>query len=259
MVEVTQSIVAPHPYAGRVLTLLRPRYWPGHLAMIAAVAIATGLGIWQLDAWHTRRDDARRDLTDKPAVALGSLMTGDSAFPGRSLGRPVSFAGSWVGANTYVSDRDLHGKRGYWVVSALKVDGTDSAMPVVRGWSAKPDVPAPTGATSLVGWLQASEGSGPYDQNGMDDIIPTMRVASLVEKYDIDLYSAYVVEKGGGAGLKALTPASVPPVSSFTALRNLFYALEWWVFAGFAFFVWVRWCRDTLYPPEPEDEPEVES
>ena len=35
-------------------------------------------------------------------------MTGDSPFPGRSLGRPVDFTGTWLGEDTvYVADRRL--------------------------------------------------------------------------------------------------------------------------------------------------------
>ena len=30
----------------------------------------------------------------------------------------------------------------------------------------------------------------------------------------------------------------------FTALRNLLYAVEWWVFGAFAAFIWWRWVRD---------------
>jgi hypothetical protein len=41
-------------------------------------------------------------------------------------------------------------------------------------------------------------------------------------------------------------PAKVPGVSGLTGLRNLLYGVEWWVFAGFAVFIWVRWCRDSL-------------
>ena len=50
--------------------LIRPRFWPGHLAMLVALAIAAGLGLWQLDAWSQHRADAARDLTDEPAVPL---------------------------------------------------------------------------------------------------------------------------------------------------------------------------------------------
>ena len=240
--------------------LLRPKFWPGHLAMLVAVAIAVGLGLWQLDAWHTRRADAARDLTSKPPVALGTLMTGDSPFPGRSVGQPVRFTGQWTGTNVYVADRYVHGRRGYWVVTAALVDGTRSAMPVVRGWTPAPDAPVPSGATSVVGWLQPTEGSGPFDDDPHDDVIPTMRIASLVEHVDTDLYSGYVAAKAvtpsfGTSGLVPVPPQAVPDVSMFTAARNLFYAIEWWVFGAFAVFIWLRWCRDSLQDRAAKDAP----
>ena len=43
-----------------------------------------------------------------------------------------------------------------------------------------------------------------------------------------------------------MTPASLPKAETFTALRNLLYAIEWWVFGGFAVYIWWRWCRDEL-------------
>lgn len=237
--------------------LLRPKFWPGHLAMVVCVAIAVGLGLWQLDAWSQRRADAARDLADKPAIPLSRVMTGDSPFPGRSLGQPVSFAGSWLGtATVYVADRELDGRTGYWVVTPVHVDGTDSAMPVVRGWAMKPAAPVPAGPVRVTGWLQASEGSDGLDDDPHDDVIPSMRIASLVEHVDEDLYSGYVVARvspgattGSTTGLEPVTPAAIPAVSSFTAVRNLFYAIEWWVFGAFALFIWVRWCRDQFLVP----------
>ena len=82
-----------------------------------------------------------------------------------------------------------------------------------------------------------------------------MRIASVVEHVDADLYSAYVVARDGAgtaaAGLAPVTPDSIPEVSSTTSLRNLLYAFQWWVFGGFAVYVWVRWCRDSSTPPAP--------
>ena len=242
--------------------LLRPRYWPGHLAMIVALGIALGLGFWQLDAWQTRRDDAARDISHLKPVALASVMTGDSPFPGRSLGRPVTFSGSWLtGSTLYVENRYDDDHRGYWVVTPVRVDGSTSAIPVVRGWSRRPSSAAPGGPVQVTGWLQASEGSGPIDQHPDDDVIPMMRIASIVEHVDADLYSGYVVARdlapaAAADGLRPVSAAAVPSVSGFTALRNFLYAIEWWVFAAFAVFVWFRWCQDTLNPPEPEEDEE---
>jgi cytochrome oxidase assembly protein ShyY1 len=167
----------------------------------------------------------------------------------------VSFSGSWLGKDTvYVRDRYVDGKRGFWVVTPVLVG--DSAMPVVRGWSAETQAPPVAGNVTVTGWLQATEGDGALDDDPTDDVIPTMRVASLVEHVDADLYSGYVVARtatSGTDGLRRVTPAAIPSVSGFTALRNLLYAIEWWVFGAFAVFVWLRWCRDTLHPEEDDE------
>jgi len=236
--------------------LLRPKFWPGHLAMVVAVALAVGLGLWQLDAWRQHRADAARDLANQPEVALSGLMTGDSPFPGRSVDQPVSFSGTWLGDDTvYVSDRELRGRTGYWVVTPVLVDGSTSAMPVVRGWSPKPSAPAPNGAVEVSGWLEPTEGSDGIDEDPHDDIIPAMRIASLVQFVDQDLYSGFVLARHltgsstGSAGVAAVEPPRSAGVSMTTGLRNFLYGIEWWFFGGFALFIWVRWCRDSLAAP----------
>jgi surfeit locus 1 family protein len=230
--------------------LLRPKFWPGHLAMLASLAIAVGLGVWQLGAWSQHRTDAARDLANQPAVPLSTVMTGDSAFPGRSVDQQVSFSGSWLGANTvYVANRRSHGRTGYWVVTPVLVGDGGSAMPVVRGWSATPSAPAASGPVRVTGWLEPSEDSSEPDTDPGDDVIPAMRVASLVEHVHADLYSGFVLARKvstGATALRPVAPPSTPGVSVFTGARNLFYAIEWWVFGAFAVFIWVRWCGDSL-------------
>jgi surfeit locus 1 family protein len=231
-----------------VSLLLAPRYWGAHLLMVAAVAVATLLGLWQLDVWNEARAAEASDLSRAEPMPLSKAMDGDSPFPGQHLGRPVSFEGEWLPAGTlYVSDRKVDGKRGYWVVTPVLVG--DSAMPVVRGWSPRPDAPRPNGPVEVEGWLQASEGAGVSDPDPHDDVIPEMRIASIVEHVDADLYSGYVVARdvsGESADLVPVPPGSVPSVSSSTSLRNLLYAFQWWVFGGFAIYIWVRWCRDVI-------------
>ena len=50
----------------------------------------------------------------------------------------------------------------------------------------------------------------------------------------------------GTDGLAAVSPDNIPTVSAVTSLRNLLYAGQWWIFGGFAVYVWWRWCRDTV-------------
>jgi hypothetical protein len=98
----------------------------------------------------------------------------------------------------------------------------------------------------VTGWLQRGEGSGTTAPNPADDLIPEMRVADAIQHVDQDLYGGYVLARRPTPGLVAVTPASLPKPPTFTAVRNLLYAVEWWVFGGFAVFLWWRWCRDEL-------------
>lgn len=228
--------------------------------MLVSVAIAIGLGLWQLHAWEARRAAASVDLSNAKPVSLDRLMGGDDPFPGKALGQPVTFSGHWLDKGTvYISDRLREGRTGYWVVTPLLVDGTGSAMPVVRGWSTRPSAAPVDGTTDVTGWLQAGEGTGLVDRQPRDDVLPEMRIASLVQHVDADLFSGFVIARSFSAdpaapdrGLADVTPTDAPNVSSTTALRNFLYAVEWWVFGLFAVFIWFRWCRDMLAP---RDEP----
>ena len=54
----------------------------------------------------------------------------------------------------------------------------------------------------------------------------------------------------GTEGLAQADLEELPESSRFTAARNLFYAVEWWVFGGFALFVWVRYLLDERSPDQ---------
>ena len=225
--------------------LLAPRYWGAHLMMVVALAAAIALGMWQYHAWTAGRAAEARDLSNAQALPLAEVMGGDDTFPGEYLGQPVSFGGDWLPEGTlYVADRELDGRRGYWVMTPVLIG--DSAMPVVRGWSAQPEATVPSGQVEVEGWLQASEGSNAPDNDPADDVIPEMRIPSVVQHVDADLYSGYVVSKDPDSGLEPVTPESVPKVSGVTHLRNLLYAFQWWIFGGFAVYIWYRWCRDQV-------------
>ncbi|MDQ6642009.1 MAG: SURF1 family protein [Actinomycetota bacterium] len=235
--------------------LLAPRYWGGHLLMLLAVGIAIALGLWQLHAWEARRAAASAGLSSARPVSLDKLMGGDDPFPGNAVGRPVTLSGRWLGPTLYVSDRVRQGRTGYWVVTPLLVDGTKSAMPVVRGWAPEPQARPAVGTTHVTGWLQPGEGQGLVDPTPGDDVLPELRIASLVQRVNADLYSAFVIARSFSAGsaapdrgLAGVKPTDAPAVSSTTALRNFLYAIEWWIFGLFAVFVWFRWCRDVLNP-----------
>jgi len=123
-------------------------------------------------------------------------------------------------------------------------------MLVVRGWTPSPDhaPAAPAGRVEVTGWLQPAEAGGAVpDQNPQDRVLAQMRVVDAIPHVRQDLYSAYVIQKAGATGgLQPVTPASLPQPSSLTSLRNLAYAFQWWIFGGFAVFLWWRFCADEV-------------
>jgi cytochrome oxidase assembly protein ShyY1 len=242
--------------------LLAPRLWGLHLLAVLATTAAVLLGLWQYGVWQTHREDKTASLVHEAPQPLDGVLTADQAFPAAAVGRPVTFSGRWLPQDTfYVADRELRGRTGLWVVTPVEVcdrGGSCAGRPailVVRGWTPRrAQAPAaPTGAVRVTGWLQPGEGSGSADPDPTDDVLPQLRIADVVQRVDQDLYGGYVVAKKEVSasstsrdGLEPVTPASLPKPDTSTALRNLLYALEWWVFGGFAVFLWVRWCRDEL-------------
>lgn len=226
---------------------------PGLLTDLGAAALALVLiglagmlGKWQYDAWQAHRDAEALDLTGAAPVPLTDVMGGDDPFPAPDLGRPVEVSGEWLDGGFWVADRAHDGETGYWAVAPLHVD--DSAVLVVRGWAAEPDAKllAVEGDADVVGWLQPPEGSLVVDDNPDDDVFPEIRVADAVQRVEVDLYSAYVVSQEPAAGLADAELEALPEPSSFTGIRNLLYAFEWWVFGAFAAFIWWRWRRDVV-------------
>ncbi len=231
--------------------LLAPRHWGAHLLALILVGAALWLGLWQLDAWQTRRAAEATDLAAADPEPLVSVLGPDDPFPGDRIGQPVDVVGTWLPEETvYVSGRTggPTDANGVWAVTPVAVDGQDAAVLVVRGWAADPaSAPAPpSGPATLVGLLQPSDSSSEVDPDPADDVLPALRVTDVLQRLDADLYGGYVVSTDPEPGLAAATVTQLPPAGRFTALRNLLYALEWWVFGAFAAFIWWRHLRDQL-------------
>jgi surfeit locus 1 family protein len=245
------------------VSALAPRYWGVHLLMLAAVVATVLLGRWQLDVWRDHRADSSTAVTRETPVALDEVIGPDAAFPGGGVGRPVVVEGRWDPAHTVVvSGKERDGRTGYWVVTPVVTD-SGSAVPVVRGWTAAPgQAPsAPHGHAALVGLLQPPEDSGAADDDPRDDVLPELSITDLLPRAPYDLYGGYVVATDrdvpraipvtGMTGLAAVTPAHLPGADASTALRNLLYAFQWWVFGAFAIFMWWRWLEEDVLGRRP--------
>jgi len=253
---------------------VRPRMLVLLVLLLGAAAVCGRLGVWQLDRAEISgaTATAQRLAAQEAAapVALGDVLAPQTAFTGELVGRRVLARGVYDAAGqVLVADRALDGRTGYLVLTPLRVtddrpDPTagsaspaDAAqvpagtpvLPVVRGWVAVPDDDAaalavPAGEVTVTAYLQSSEASGRTDlPSGQVDAISS---AELLNRWGGPIWTAYAVltasDPAQGDAL-ALLPA---PVRSGTGLnlQNLAYAAQWWIFGGFAIFLWLRMVRD---------------
>lgn len=230
--------------------MLTPK-WIGLL--ILAIVLAGGfvaLSHWQLsrsiataEFANTRDTETVRALNT--ALAPGAPMHDKSdQVMVRTQATPV--------ANSMRLIRDRKGDNGpvYWVVGAVEVrqsDNTDAILAMVWGQSVErpnlTQVAAAIGNTTrtVTGRLYKSESPQPILDSGR--LPNVVSIPQLVGQWQTPLgtqvYSAFVVDGTASAGLDRV-PIPAPAKELQRNMLNVFYAIEWVFFAGFAIFLWGR-------------------
>jgi cytochrome oxidase assembly protein ShyY1 len=233
--------------------LLTPRWWGINVFVLLAIPFCVFMGSWQLSRFEARVQDQRHATaqaaaSDKEAARpLAALLPVDQ----RTSGRQATATGRY-GKQFLVPGRELDGKRGFYVLTLLRTRSGE-ALPVVRGWlpgtadAAKAPAP-PSGEVTVTGALQASENPGDDGVNAQSGLpsgqTSLISSASLVNLVPYRVYDAWITLDKGDSGMTAV-PATAPAGSGLDlkAFQNLGYTGEWFVFAGFAVFMWFRLLR----------------
>lgn len=239
--------------------MLKPR-WLGLLGLLLVILVSfTLLGLWQLDV---ARDEARKqalaDAPNRPVVPVTQVLTPHRPFPAEASGRRVDAAGRYDPAGqVLVRGRRLDGADGYWVVTPLVVGDTGARLAVLRAFTRSPAAPAPTVTSEVTvrGSLAPGESPAASSEPLPDGQLGSLDLATLVNRWPGAIYNAFVfaisetpdATGAGPAGSSAsggLERVPPPPVPSGISLRNTAYALQWWVFAIFAAWMWWKMVRD---------------
>lgn len=227
------------------------------LALVLVMGLAGGfawLGKWQLErAVISSQNNAKHVDT---VVDLDSISQPGAPLTEAAAGHLVSTKAQLDRSTlTIVTDRMNGDARGFWLVG--KLDTESGALAAALGWassqqvieSVKTRLQSETVIQAFVpveGRLMPSEAPAVPGSNMSPFTITTMLVAQLINVWpetSVDYYSGYLVSTQPVEGLTAIV--STPPVSDATYnWLNIFYAIEWIVFAGFAFYVWYRLVRD---------------
>jgi cytochrome oxidase assembly protein ShyY1 len=267
----TASDAGAHPERRTFLQVARQPRMIGLLLVFVLAALVCGrLGAWQLDRAYERAELAAQQEAAEAVAAgpswLGDVLAPQERFPGELVGREVRVAGEFEDSGSLlVPGRVLEGHTGYLVLTPFRVtdDGTGGAswadlsgapvLAVVQGWVAAPaDAEAlalPEGEVTLTGWLQVGEstsGSAAVVGGQTEQIA----LSALVNEWGGPIYTGYLVANGGPGSPESGGVAALPRPTidggSGANLQNVFYALQWWVFGGFAVLLWIRLVRDEM-------------
>jgi cytochrome oxidase assembly protein ShyY1 len=236
----------------------RPR-WIAALALALVVAA----GFAALSQWQLGRSVSTGTVVDKgteSVVPLSQVAKPQSPISERAATQRVSASGHWIPKDyALVSDRLNNGTAGYWVVghfSAQTPAGATAGLVVAVGWSpnradAATAVSAlsrktDTNTVSITGRYlppEAAEDSD-FEHGKVSTVSPAALLNTWTVRDPAGIYGGYLVSAEKTAGL-AVIDSPKPTNDVEVNLLNVFYAIEWVVFAGFAIFLWYRLVRDT--------------
>jgi cytochrome oxidase assembly protein ShyY1 len=254
-------------------TALKPQWLGLFAVLVVVVGACVQLGLWQLQIAQDQglADTLRKAREARPAV-IDSVVRPYEPFPNEQSNRAVTATGRYAASDQLlVGPRRLDGRTGWWVVTPLVVSETGARLAVVRGFVEESRVagsgasvpPAAGGDVTVEGTLAPSESPAvaPADAPaGADEVMGAIDLSVMVNRWPGDLYNAFVfaqAERGpSGAGVPVAAGLErVPPPELTGGLkwRNAAYALQWWVFGGFAVFMVWRMVRDDAQRERADD------
>lgn len=239
--------------------MLRPQ-WIGMLLLCLAVAgVFAWLGQWQLGrAIDTNPPPPGATEQVRP---LAEVAAPGEYLPEPLVGQRVEASGSWIlGDFLIVQSRFNHGVEGYWVTGQLRLDGTErpTSIAVALGWAAdeeaaraavdRLEAEARSGdVVEVTGRLISDEGPTLPPAGADPQTMTRMSPAALLGRWHdvegLDVYRPYLASSAPFGGLTAIA-SPAPAEGSNVNWLNIFYAAEWAIFAGFAFYLWYRLARD---------------
>jgi len=253
--------------------MLRPR-WLGMLALCLVVAgVFAWLGQWQLG--RALDTSATTPAETEQVLPIAQVVDPGDYLNAPLVGQRVSVDGHFIAGDFIVVSERMNGdEQGFWVTGQFRLENTENptSLAVAVGWTPsarKAEAAASTlnssevSPVTLTGRLISDEGPQVPPRDSPDELRSMSPPALLSRWHDIaglDVYRPYLVSDQPLDSLVKIS-SHAPEGGGGLNWLNLFYAAEWAVFAGFAFYLWYRLARDAwekeveeLAEPHPDAE-----
>lgn len=218
-------------------------------AAVLGMAATLALGLWQLDRAHQKEALAASIAVRQNQAPLqqDALLAPDAPS---LVHRRVRLRGTWVADRTvFLDNRQMQGGGvGFYVVTPLRLAGTDRVVLVQRGWAPRnfmareqlPPVQTPAGEVQVSGriapppsrlYQPGAAGTGPIRQN--------LDLSSFAAETGLALLPVTVQQTGDASqGLRR----DWPEAAGRGPETNYGYAFQWWALCGLiaALYVWFQ-------------------
>ncbi|CAN5199395.1 SURF1 family protein [soil metagenome] len=228
----------------------RPRWIAALLLALGVAAGFAALGQWQIE--RSFESAVTPEQQTENVIPLESVAKPQSPVLSVATGQLVDVSAEFVSSDYVVlSDRINLAAPGYWVVGhAVLPDG--ASLAVALGWASSADAAASAIATlqqhppapAMTGRYLPSESPQETDfEHGKHSVLSVADLVNTWGSVPHGVYGGYLVSHQQVAGLD-LIDSPAPSTEVSLNLLNIFYAIEWAIFAGFAIFLWYRLVKD---------------
>ncbi len=222
----------------------RPKWLLALSGFLVIVGVFSGLAQWQ---WQRSVDEAtviERDT--ETAVALESVATPQSTITTDASGRMVKVECQIVATDDVrVTNRAVPGDRGDWLVRHCVTPNRDSVA-VVAGWAPSQfDGPYPDTSGETVGRYVPTESPQASDfEAGLLEVIAIGEMVNLWAEPG-PVYGGFIVMDQAPEPLRTI-PTEAPATDASLNILNVFYSIQWLIFAVFALYFWYRLVKDEV-------------
>ncbi|MEJ7931180.1 SURF1 family protein [Ramlibacter sp. AN1015] len=225
-----------------------PRFWVATLATLVGMALTAALGLWQWDrAGQKLALEASIEAAQAAAPVPAERLVDEAGAP-ELLHRRVELRGRWLPEHTvFLDNRQMQQRPGFYVVTPLRLSGSDAVVLVQRGWAPRnfqareqlPPVATPPGEVTVQGRIAPAPSKlYAFDAAETGPIRQNLDLAAFRKETGLPLLEGSVQQVGRASeGLLRDWP-----VAASGASKNYGYAFQWWALCAalFAFYVWFQ-------------------
>lgn len=224
------------------------------LLCLLVAGVFAWLGQWQLER-AIETDPPEPGITEK-VQPLTDVLEPGAYLPEPLVGQRVETSGVWVPEDfIVVGSRFNDDVQGYWVTGQLRV-AERTSIAVAIGWASdraaadaaveELEADADGAEVTVTGRIISDEGPRvpPHaEPEQLDRMSPAALLSRWHDIEQLDVYRPYLASTTATAGLVDISSPAPEEMSPVNWL-NVFYAVEWAIFAGFAFYLWYRLAKD---------------